>query len=35
MTDGRTDGQIENGDFIELSVGRGSNITKKGREVVW
>ena len=30
MTDGRTDGQTENGDFIELSVGRGSNVTKKG-----
>ena len=30
MADRRTDGQIENGDFIELSIKRGSNITKKG-----
>ena len=35
MTDGRTDGQIENGDFIELPVRRGSNITKKDPGVAW
>ena len=35
MTDGQTDGQIENGTFIELSVRRGFNITKKDLEVAW
>ena len=35
MTDGRTDGQIENGDSIELSVRRGSNITNKDLGVAW
>ena len=35
MTDGGTDGQIENEDFLELSVGQGSNITKKDLGVAW
>ena len=34
MTGGRTAGQIKNGDFIELSARRGSNITKKDLGVV-
>ena len=35
MKDRRTDGQIENGGFIEFSIRRRSNIPKKDLGVAW